>query len=72
MIKTKSQTISIPKPLFKKEGIVILSLEEFENFKEDLEILSSKNLAREIAEARQEFVDGKTYTLEEVKKSLGI
>lgn len=72
MNKVNTQFISIPKPLFKKDGIVILPLEEFENFKENLEALSSKNLAKEIAEARQEFVDGKTYTLEEVKKSLGI
>lgn len=72
MIKTNSQTISLPKPLLKKDGVVVLSLEEFENFKEDLEMLSSKHLAKEIAEARQEFIDGKTYTLEEVKKSLGI
>lgn len=70
MNKVNTQFISIPKPLFKKDGIVILPLEEFENFKEDIESLTSKHLAKEIAEARQEYKDGKVYSLEEVKKIL--
>lgn len=71
-MNTLTQTISLPKPLLKKGGVVVLSLTEFENFKENLEILASKNLAKEIAKARQEFIDGKIYTLEELKKSLRI
>lgn len=72
MNKVNTQFISIPKPLFKKDGIVILPLEEFENFKEDLEMLSSKNFAKEIAEAREEVERGEIYTIEEVEKILGI
>ena len=72
MTNINTQTISLPKPLFKKGGVVVLPLEEFEDFKEDLEALTSKNLAKEIAEARKEVERGEVYTIEEVEKILGI
>ena len=54
VISTKKKSITIPRPLLKKEGLVILSLEKFEAMKENLEMLQSKNLAKEIAKARNE------------------
>lgn len=72
MSKVNSQFISIPKPLFKKDGVVVLPLEEFENFKEDLEALASKQLAKDIARSRQEFAKGKFYTLDEVETILNL
>jgi len=50
-----SKTITLPKTLIKrKEGIAILPLEEYEKIKEDLEMLQSKRLARDITKARKE------------------
>ena len=62
-------SITIPKPLLKKQGVVVLSLEEYERMKEDFEMLQSKNLAKEIAKARK---DKKIYSSLQVKKLLGI
>jgi PHD/YefM family antitoxin component YafN of YafNO toxin-antitoxin module len=70
--KITKNLITIPKPLLKKQGIVVLSLEEYERMKEDFEMLQSKNLAKEIAKARKEIKQGKTLTLEEVKKELNL
>ena len=67
--QTTKNTITIPKPLLKKQGIVVLSLGEYERMKEDFEMLQSKNLAKEIAKARK---DKKIYSSLQVKKLLGI
>ena len=67
--KITKNLITIPKPLLKKQGIVVLSLEEYERMKEDFEMLQSKNLAKEIAKARK---DKKIYSSLQVKKLLGI
>lgn len=65
MANKVSENITIPKPLLKKEGIVVLHLGEYEKIKEDLEMLQSKNLAKEIKKARRE---KKTVSLEELLK----
>ena len=52
-----------------KESVVILPLAEYEEMKEDLEMLASKNLRKRIAKARRE---RKFYTVGEVKKILGL
>ena len=67
--QTTKNSINIPKPLLKKQGIVVLSLEEYERMKEDFEMLQSKNLAKEIAKARRE---KKIYSSLQVKKLLDI
>ncbi|HDL75076.1 MAG TPA: hypothetical protein ENH06_01715 [bacterium] len=54
MINKVSKNIIIPKSLIKKEGVVVLSLEEYERIKEDLEMLQSKKLVKEIKKARKE------------------
>ncbi|PIZ01135.1 hypothetical protein COY61_00645 [bacterium (Candidatus Gribaldobacteria) CG_4_10_14_0_8_um_filter_33_9] len=60
------KNITLPKTLIKrKQGIAILALEEYEKFKEDLEMLYSKRLAGEIEKARKE---KKTILLEELLK----
>lgn len=67
------KTITLPKTLIRrKEGIVILPLEEYERFKEDLEMLYSKRLAKEIAKAKKEAKSGKVISLEEVEKKLDL
>lgn len=61
-----SKNIILPKVLIRqKEGVVILPLEEYERIKEDLEMLQSKNLAKEIEKARKE---KKFATLEKILK----
>jgi len=51
----QTKNITLPKALIhKKEGVVILPLEEYERIKEDLEMLQSKRLAKEIEKARKE------------------
>ena len=68
-----SKTITLPKTLVKrKEGIVILPLEEYERLKEDLEMLYSKRLAKEIEGARKEAKLGKVISLEEVERKLNL
>lgn len=60
------KNITLPKTLIKrKQGIAILALEEYEKFKEDLEMLYSKRLAGEIEKVRKE---KKTISLEELLK----
>lgn len=53
-----------------KLPVVILPLENFERMKEDLEMFSSKTLARDIEKARKEVRHGKGITLAEVKRLL--
>jgi len=68
-----SKTITLPKTLIRrKEGVVILPLEEYERIKEDLEMLQSKRLATEIEGARKEVKKGKVITLEELERKLNL
>ncbi|NCO25229.1 hypothetical protein GW901_01715 [Candidatus Parcubacteria bacterium] len=68
-----SKTITLPKTLIKrKEGIAILPLEEYERLKEDLEMLRSKRLAKEIKKARQEVKRGEVISLEELERKLNL
>ncbi|MBU2263211.1 hypothetical protein KJ750_00930, partial [Patescibacteria group bacterium] len=53
------RNITLPKSLIKKEGLVILPLEKYEKIKEDLEMIQSKKLLKDIAKARQEIKKGK-------------
>jgi PHD/YefM family antitoxin component YafN of YafNO toxin-antitoxin module len=50
--------------------VVILPLEDYERMREDLEMLSSQRLPREIETARQEARKGQVMTLAEVKRKL--
>jgi len=60
------KNIALPKTLIRrKEGVAILPLEEYEKIKEDLEMLQSKRLAREIKKARKEAKSGEIISLEE-------
>jgi len=66
-----SKNITLPKTLIKrKQGVAILPLEEYERMKEDLEILQSKRLAKEIEKTREEAKSGKVISLEEVERRL--
>lgn len=51
---------------------MVLPLEKWEKIKEDLEMLQSKKLAKEIRQARKEVKEGKVLTLEEVEKELNL
>ena len=53
-----------------KTPVVILPLEDYENMKEELEILSSKKLQSEISKTRQEIKKGEVYSIEEIKRKL--
>ena len=53
-----------------KIPVVILPLEDYENMKEELEILSSKKLSNEITKARNEVQKGEVYSIEEIKRKL--
>ena len=72
MVSRNTKNITLPKPLLQKEGIVVLPLEKWEKIKEDLEMLQSKRLAKEIRQARKEVKEGKVLTLEEVEKELNL
>lgn len=50
------KNIILPKPLIKKGGVVVLSLEEYERIKEDLEMLQSKKLLKDIEKSRKDKV----------------
>lgn len=63
-------SIKLPKPLLRQQGVVVLPLEEYERFKEDMEMLSSKKLAQEIAESREEVKKGNVYSIAEVEEML--
>ena len=52
--------------------VVILPLEDYERMREDIEMLSSKSLPRNIERARQDARKGRVMTLAEVKKKLGL
>ena len=53
-----------------KTPVVVLPLEDYENMREELEILSSKKLLNEIAKARQEVQKGEVYSISEIKRKL--
>ncbi|MBU2495053.1 MAG: hypothetical protein ABIK20_01025 [Candidatus Omnitrophota bacterium] len=61
--RVKSQKIG-------KLPVVILPLEDYEQIKEDLEMLSSRNLPRDIGRARKEVKRGETISFAEVKRHL--
>jgi len=68
-----SKNITLPKALLRrKEGIAILPLEEYERIKEDLEMLQSKRLAKEIEKARKKVKKGEVITLEELERKLNL
>ena len=69
---TAKNSITIPKPLLKKKGIVVLPLEEYEKMKEDFEMLQSKKLPKEIEKSRKEAKEGKVITLDELEKKLNL
>lgn len=64
------RNIILPKSFAKKDGLVILPLEKYERMKEDLEMLQSKKLLRDIAKARQEIKKGKVISLEDMERHL--
>lgn len=49
---------------------VILSLNDYEKMKEDLEMFNSKRLPKDIAKARREAEGGETLSIADVKKRL--
>ena len=60
------KNITLPSTLIRrKQGIAILPLEEYEKMKEDLEMLCSKKLAKDIEKARKE---KRTISLERLLK----
>ena len=68
-----ANNIILPKTLIKrKQGIAILPLEEYEKFKEDLEMLYSKKLTKEIEQARKEAKLGKVISLEKLERRLNL
>ena len=54
MAKISKNLITLPKPLLRKEGIVVLPLEKYEKLKEELEMVQSNKLAKDIEKARKE------------------
>ena len=68
-----SKTITLPKNLIsRKEGVAILPLEEYERIKEDIEMLQSKKLAKEIEKAREEVKRKEVLSLEELERKLNL
>jgi predicted nucleic acid-binding protein len=68
-----ANNIILPKTLIRrKQGIAILPLEEYEKFKEDLEMLYSKKLTKEIEQARKEAKLGKVISLEKLERRLNL
>ena len=68
-----SKTITLPKTLIRrKEGVAILPLEEYERIKEDIEMLQSKKLAKEIEKAREEVKRKEVLSLEELERKLNL
>lgn len=51
---------------------VVMPVEDLESWDETLEILSNKKLMKNIAQAKKDYAAGKTVSLEEVEKKLGI
>ena len=53
-----------------KPRAVIMSADEFDGWKETLEILSDKQLMKDIKEAEKDFKEGRTITLEQLREEL--
>ncbi len=53
-----------------KPRAVIMSTDEFDSWKETIEILSDKQLMRDIAQAEKDFREGKSISLEQLKEEL--
>lgn len=71
MLSTRQKTtkhLKIPKHVIRTQGMVILPIEEFDRLREDLEMLSSKKLADEIVQSREQIQQNKSYTLEQVER----
>ena len=69
--QTSKNSIAISRETVQKRGgMVILPLEEYERMREDLEMIRSKKLPKEIERARREAKERKTMRLEEVEKKL--
>lgn len=47
----------------KQKGVVVLPIEEYERMREDLQMMQSKKLPKDIARARQEVREGKFVTI---------
>lgn len=52
--------------------VVVLPLADYERMKEDLEMLRSRSFPRKIRKAREAAAKGKTITLSEAQKRLGL
>ncbi len=51
---------------------ILMSADEFDSWKETIEILSDEKLMKDIKEAEKEFKEGKTIPWEQVKKELNL
>lgn len=69
---TLKKKIILPRPLIKKGGIVVLSLEEYEKIKEDMEMMQSKKLPKEIEKARKQVKAGRVISLEKLAEKLAV
>ena len=55
-----------------KPRAVIMAADEFDSWKETLEILSDEQLMRDIKQAEKEFKEGKAVSWEKVKEELNL
>jgi len=55
-----------------KPMAVLVSPEEVESWLETIEVLSDRNLMKQLKESAEDIKAGRVYSLEEVKKSLGL
>jgi len=69
--QTSKNSITISREIIRKKGgMVVLPLEEYERMKEDLEMIRSKKLLKEIEKARKEVKEKKTMRLEDIERKL--
>lgn len=54
-----------------KPQAIIMSVDEFESWKETLEIMSDKKLMKAIRQGEKDVKEGRVYDWEDVKKELG-
>ncbi len=55
-----------------KPAVVVLSVDEYESWKETEEILSDKKLMKDLKQAEKDIAEGRVYDWEDVKKELGL
>ena len=55
-----------------KPRAIIMAADEFDSWKETLEILSDEQLMRDIKQAEKEYKEGKFVTLDELEKELNL